>query len=125
VWMRNDVNMCSSVFMMGAGCGRAAQALPTCPDCSRIPLAAISSCSQQMVCGNDQNTYASACLALCQGIDIKHTGSCNGIEGVCSYIGNCKAWSPICFVFFNTVSVDMTAVARFLDPHQLNCNTPA
>ena len=46
-------------------------------------MASITPCSQQLVCGDDQNTYASACLALCQGTAVHSIGSCDHIEGTC------------------------------------------
>lgn len=53
----------------------------SCSSCDRIPLVSISPCSLGMVCGIDNHTYGSTCLALCQGMEVAHMRSCDNIEG--------------------------------------------
>lgn len=55
--------------------------LGSCSSCDRIPLVSISPCSLGMVCGIDNHTYGSSCLALCQGMEVAHMRSCDNIEG--------------------------------------------
>eukprot|EP00892_Ulva_mutabilis_P000239 jgi/Ulvmu1/10215/UM060_0015.1 len=55
-----------------------------CPDCDRIPYASVSPCTVGLVCGSDQHTYGSSCLALCQGIQVARMHSCDHIEGRCT-----------------------------------------
>ena len=62
-----------------------AAALKICDDCEKIPASELAPCSEELVCGLDAETYGSACLAECQGIDILHTGSCNSWHGACSH----------------------------------------